>query len=135
MISVVVADADPESMDRMASMVRWAGGHVFATQTGKEALDRAREREVVLAIVDTHLADMQADEVVRKLHAARSDLHVVVTTARHSEELEARCRREGVLVYAPKPLDEGKVLLILNRFLYPPGAGLARRGSRVEGCR
>jgi DNA-binding response OmpR family regulator len=135
MLSVVIADADPECMDRMASMVRRAGGQALVAQTGREALDRAREREVVLAIVDTHLGDMQGEEVVRKLLQARPGLPVIVTTARHSEALEARCRREGALVYAPKPLEEAGLRSVLDRLLHSSKARSARSGRRAQGCR
>jgi DNA-binding response OmpR family regulator len=135
MMSVIIADADPECMDRMASMVQRAGGQALVAWTGKEALERAREREVLLAIVDTHLGDMEGEEVVRRLHDARPGLPVIVTTARHSEALEARCRREGALVYAPKPLEEARLRSVLERLLHPSRARSVRSGRHAQGSR
>jgi DNA-binding NtrC family response regulator len=135
MMSVIIADADPECMDRIASMVRRAGGQALVARTGREALDRASEREVLLAIVDTHLGDMQGEEVVRRLHDARPGLPVIVTTGQHSQELEARCRREGALVYAPKPLEEARLRSVLDRLLHPSKARSGRTGRRAQGCR
>ena len=74
-----------------------------------------------MVIVDVALADMSGHALVSRLKELDPTLHVLMTTGDYRPELEVRARQIGILHYAQKPTDYGRLEAVVVK---------AIRGSR-----
>ena len=73
--------------------------------TGHACLDRLRQYRYDLLLLDNHLPDMDAVDVLRLLETAEASLPVVVVTSVGDEDLVVRVLRLGAWDYVPKTGD------------------------------
>jgi DNA-binding NarL/FixJ family response regulator len=72
---------------------------------GQEALDKARELEPQVILMDVNLPVLNGLQATRELTASRDDIAVVVLTAYHDDEQMLHAIRAGASAYFPKDVD------------------------------
>jgi len=117
---VVVADADREAGVALASYFARHGFRASHTALALEVLSLAREGRVAAVIADVALADMSGHGLAARLKALDPDVHVLMTTADDRPEFEVRARQIGILHYAQKPVDEGRLLAVVAKAVGVP---------------
>ncbi len=118
---VLVADADQVAGGLLAARFSERGFQASHTSRGEDALSRARAGGLGVVIVDVALADMSGHALVSRLKEVAPTLHVLMTTGDYRPELEVRARQIGILHYAQKPADYGRLEAVVVK---------AIRGSR-----
>lgn len=73
---------------------------VARARSGHEALEKIRDWEPTILVVDTHLPDMSGFELVRDCY--KGVLPVVLTSEYRSSDLEKSARELGAYGYVPK---------------------------------
>lgn len=73
--------------------------------SAKAALKIAKKMNIHIAIVDMGLSDTHGIDFIQMLKALHPDIRVIFTTSDYSTEIESRARKEGIILYMPKPLD------------------------------
>ena len=118
---VLVADADQVAGRLLAGHFSERGFRAAHTSRGEDALSRARAGGLGVVIVDVALADMSGHALVSRLKELDPTLHVLMTTGDYRPELEVRACQIGILHYAQKPTDYGRLEAVVVK---------AIRGSR-----
>jgi CheY-like chemotaxis protein len=94
---------------------------VDGAASGREALEAARKRLYDLVLMDLQMPDMDGittTHQMREVHGYAS-VPIVALTADSSDELRARCRREGMQGFLSKPVEQSELAATLTKFLGP----------------
>ena len=126
---VLVVEDDPGIADLMVRGLERAGYAAVAASSGRQALVSAPEPDVVL--LDLGLPDMDGVEVCRQLRA-RSDVAIIVVTARGEEGDRVAALDEGADDYLVKPFGLAELLARMRavlRRVRPVDRDLLRHGA------
>lgn len=104
---VLVADPDPQTLERLAENLRAAGYDVITARDGTEALERGRADAPDLACLEVNLAGTNGLEVCRELKAARK-LPVLLAISHLDDQTSAGFIAVGAedLLFKPYEIDE-----------------------------
>jgi DNA-binding response OmpR family regulator len=100
---ILVVEDEPGIVDFVERSLRRQGFEVLAAGDGATGLERALDPEVELVVLDLMLPGLSGIEVLRRLHAQRPDLPVIVLTARGEVEDRIAGLDSGAVDYLVKP--------------------------------
>jgi DNA-binding response OmpR family regulator len=100
---ILVVEDEPGIVDFVERGLRRQGFEVLAAADGETGLEHALEPEVELVVLDLMLPTLSGMEVLRRLHAQRPDLPVIVLTARGEVEDRIAGLDSGAVDYLIKP--------------------------------
>src|SRR5436853_1171815 len=126
---ILLVDDEHAVQKLLAFPLRKDGYEVVAATTGDEALDRFRDGEFDLVVLDVMLPQVDGYEVCRQLRA-RSAVPIIMLTAKTEEFDKVLGLELGADDYITKPFSmrefRSRVKAVLRR------AGLARNGDSAE---
>jgi two-component system response regulator CpxR len=124
--SVLIVDDDRELCELVAELLGEEGFRVEASNKSEEGLARALSGEHALVILDVMMPGMNGFEVLRRLRAEGSTIHVLMLTAR-GEDIDRIVGLEiGADDYLPKPFNPRELVARVNAVLRrarPTGPG------------
>jgi putative two-component system response regulator len=113
--SILIID-DDEGIRKSLSLILDRKGYDTATAaTGREALEKARERAYNVALLDIKLPDIEGTELLAPLRKICPDMAVLMITGYASLESAVRSSLEGALAYITKPLNLNSVLTAVRK--------------------
>jgi DNA-binding response OmpR family regulator len=121
---ILLVDDDPLLTDSLGYILKQEGYYVLTAASGAEALERSRQDEPDLILLDISLPDLSGVEVCRRLQSA-SRAPIIMLTARRQESDKIVGLDAGADDYVTKPFAAGELLARVR-------AGL-RRGQRASG--
>jgi DNA-binding response OmpR family regulator len=133
-LEVLVVDDDKIVRDVVRRSLEREGMRVVEARDGVEALNRAREVPVDVAVVDVHMPAMSGHEVVARLRAVDPLLHVIMLTAAASEADRVRGLVGGADDYVVKPFSPRELaarVLAAGRRLGAARGATSRRSERL----
>jgi two-component system response regulator RegX3 len=139
---ILVVEDEPAISDAVSYALREAGYEVQAVDDGDRALAEARTRQYDLMVLDLLLPGMPGLEVCRALRQERSDLPIVMLTARDAELERVEGLDTGADDYVTKPFSVAELVsrvrsLLRRRELDRAGGGAVRAigGLRLDVAR
>ncbi len=95
------------------------GFKILTAQTGKQALDRAREHHPDVILLDLILPDMGGDACCRQIKQdpGLKDILVIIVTTSDSDEDRALCIEAGCDGYLTKPIKQMELLSKIQSIL------------------
>ena len=108
--SILIVDDDEGTRQSLSLILDRKGYETGTAATGKEALEKARERAYNVALLDIQLPDMKGTELLAPLRKMRPDMAVLMITGYVSLESAVHSSLEGALAYITKPLNLNSVL-------------------------
>jgi two-component system KDP operon response regulator KdpE len=131
-MNILVVDDEPAIQAALKPILTSYGQTVVEAGDARQALERAREQDFDLVLLDLGLPDADGSEIIGKLRED-GDAAIVILSARHLEQDKVRALDEGADDYVNKPfgLDElmARVRVIERRRADPRAAGAARLES------
>lgn len=120
---ILIVDDEAQILRFLGHALAAAGYDTCTASTGAEALDRAASARPDLMVLDLGLPDMDGKAVIEALRA-RSDLPVIVLSARDQEMEKIMALDLGADDFVAKPFAIGELLARLRVCLRP-----ARKGA------
>jgi DNA-binding response OmpR family regulator len=121
---LLLIDDDVRLTDGIARYLRHAGYHVDVANDGFEGLERFRQAEPDLVILDVMMPGMDGLELCRRLHE-QSQVPIIMLTARGDETDRVHGLRLGADDYITKPFSlkelEARIEAVLRRARPAPG--------------
>lgn len=111
MLTILVAEDDPNTNRLMCAVLSRAGYKVIPAADGAEALALLDEKHVDLLVADVMMPRMDGYELTESLRAAGYTLPILMVTAKETVEDRRRGFRCGTDDYMVKPVDEEEMLL------------------------
>ena len=114
---ILVAEDEPAISDAVAYALREAGYDVDAVGDGTAALERARTGHYDLLVLDLLLPGTQGLEVCTSLRDDRSDLPIIMLTARDAESERVTGLDSGADDYVTKPFSVAELVSRIRSLL------------------
>jgi DNA-binding response OmpR family regulator len=114
---ILVADDDPVILRLLEVNLGLEGFEVETAIRGEDAVDRARELQPDVVILDVMMPGMTGYDVAGRLKEdpSTAGIPIVFLSARTQEEDRARGRALGVAAYVTKPFDPAELMDIVRR--------------------
>ena len=117
MFNILVVEDDPVQRRLMKAVLTRGGYNVFQACDGNEGMAMLDRQHIDLVVLDVMLPGMNGFEFAKNLRQGRSELPLLMVTARQTQ----RDKREGFLAgtddYMTKPVDEEELLLRISALL------------------
>ena len=116
---ILVADDDPVIVRLLQVNFKLEGYDVETAAHGEEALQKARDLQPALILLDVMMPGVDGWEVARRLKAedATKNIPVFFLSARAQEEDRRKGLELGVTDYVTKPFDPGELVGLVQRTL------------------
>ena len=103
--TVLVVDDERSHRELLAGFLATRGFRVHEAADGQEAVDRAREGDIDVVLLDQRMPRLDGLAAIHGLREIDSRMVIVVMTAYGSEESAAAALAAGAVAYLRKPLD------------------------------
>jgi len=112
---ILVVDDEEDLCWILRKVLSEAGYRVRTARTGKEALQVCADEEVMVAIIDYRLPDMNGIALFQQLSGTGRLVIGILITSYGSPKLREEAEAVGFLTYFDKPLSHKKLIEYLNR--------------------
>lgn len=113
--SILLVESDPDTRDRLGSVMREAGHEVIVAPTVREAFLRVSEGGIDAVIVDSYDPRVGVVELARTLDTLPdSPPFVLVSASPFAPEISARV---GAAAFLPKPVDPNDFVAAIERIV------------------
>jgi two-component system cell cycle response regulator len=115
----LVVEDDDELSTLLRLMLKLSEWELCSAKSGPEALERVKEFQPTLVLLDVMLPGMDGVQVCQRLHAnpATAKLPIVALTAKSDPETKQAMLEAGALEYWTKPVIPQELLANIRRVL------------------
>jgi CheY-like chemotaxis protein len=124
--SVLVVDDEVNLCRILGAKLAKNGFSVVAVHDGQQAIDKVREANFDVVLLDLILPKMDGLSALEEIRSLDGDLPIIVMTACESSEALERARSQGVCAYVNKPFDLDSLVDLVKT----TSAGSARRQNK-----
>jgi two-component system catabolic regulation response regulator CreB len=111
--SILVVQTDPDTRDRLGTVLREAGHEVIGSFAVREALLRLREGGIDVVVFDAYDPRVGVTELARHMESLPDTPPLVlVSGSPHAPEISARV---GAAVFIPKPYEASDLAAAIER--------------------
>src|SRR5215208_4634903 len=129
---IFVVDDDPAVLTALERMLRASGHEVSPFSSPSTFLDAAPHEGVGCVLMDLSMPEMSGLEVQDAMHRKGITMPVIFLSGHGDVPSTARAMREGALDFLEKPVQEGQLLIAIDRALDTASASEQRRISRSD---
>ena len=113
---ILIVEDETTLREGLTDLLRAAGNDVVAMEDGRSAVDCGTREAFDLVLLDLMLPDVDGIEVCRRLRRARPSLHILMLTARGSEDDRVAGLDAGADDYLTKPFAVRELLARIKAF-------------------
>ena len=119
MYSILTVDDSASMRQLVAYTLKGAGFDVLQASDGQEGLERARERNVDLMLVDQNMPRMDGISLVRALRnlPQYKTTPILMLTTESSDAMKAAGRAAGATGWLVKPFDPARLLEVVKKVM------------------
>ena len=114
---ISIVDDDRHLLESMRRLMRSLGYTVQTFPSAADFLASPRLGETVCLIADVNMPGMAGDELHRRLIASGYAIPTILMTAYPDDVVQARARKDGILCYLHKPVDENHLIKCIRSAL------------------
>jgi DNA-binding NtrC family response regulator len=114
---ILVIDDEPILRESLEIALKTSNYDVVTARTGEEGLERFKQENPDLVLLDHWLPGMNGDEVLRKIKEDDSDIPVIIMTAQGSIEMAVTSMKMGAFDFLIKPFDLEQVEDLIQKGL------------------
>lgn len=131
-MTVMAVDDNPANLKLIGVLLDDLVQHVELCDSGHQAVDRARQMQFDLILMDIQMPDMDGIRACELIHQLphQKQTPVIAVTAHAMAGQKEKLLSAGMNDYLAKPIEEEKLHSLLLR--YKPGPGAATRGGSPE---
>ncbi|HOO56026.1 MAG TPA: response regulator [bacterium] len=116
---VLIVEDDRDTNELVALIMKDAGFETVSALDGREGLDKARDDEPDIIILDLMLPEIDGLEVCRRLSADEKtkSIPIIILTAKRELSTKLSSFVAGAKRFVTKPFDSNDLLIEINRTL------------------
>jgi DNA-binding NtrC family response regulator len=114
---VLIVDDEPRMTEVVAAALRRAGHECETAASGEAALAAFAARAADVVVTDWKMPGIDGLELMRRLHARRPGLPVILLTAHGNVPAAVAAMRDGAFDYLTKPFDNDELRALVARAL------------------
>ncbi|MFA6954345.1 MAG: sigma-54 dependent transcriptional regulator [Thermoanaerobaculia bacterium] len=131
MMRILVVEAESAIRETIRAYLASRGCDVRESATWASAVSRLHTFHPEVAIVDCSLPDVEAEEIIPRLHDESPNTSVIVLTGHALIELAVKAMNQGAEHFLTKPIDPGALWVVVQR----AAENRATRRVRAAGSR
>jgi len=116
---ILVADDDKHLVKILMVRFETSGYDVVGTHDGREALEKMKEENPDLAVLDIAMPELDGYALVKEMKADEALKHLPVIILTGKEQMEEIFKMEGIADYFVKPLKFEELLKKVEELLKP----------------
>jgi DNA-binding NtrC family response regulator len=116
-VNILVVDDEEIVRESLVEWLREEGYNAEAAEDGFKALEKLKERNWDIALVDLKMPKMDGLELLEKIKQESPDTQVIIFTAYATVHTAVQAIKKGAYDYLVKPLDPEEVSLLIERLL------------------
>lgn len=135
MLKVLIAEDEPLSLQNLSGQMRdllGADALIEGVANGREAVERARQIQPQLVLMDIEMPVMNGLDAAAIIHKAMPETHIVFLTAFDRFDYAVGAMRAGGTDYLVKPFDSAQITACLRKLNLLPESRPAVRGISRE---
>jgi heterodisulfide reductase subunit A len=102
--SVLIVDDEAIVRESIKDWLGDTGYEVFTAESGEEALEKMKERDFGVVILDVRLPGKTGLEVLKEVKAVKPSIKSIIITAYPSDESAIEAKKLGAIDYLIKPI-------------------------------
>ncbi len=115
--TILVVDDERNQREILGSILRSEGYGPILAGSGPEALRALEKDPVDLVITDLVMPGMTGEELIDAVHARAPAVPIILTSAYGTIQTAVDALKKGAYYYFEKPVDRGRLLIIIERAL------------------
>ena len=132
-LNILVVDDNEDLLDTFSLIFKRAGFSVVTASDGRTAVNKFRDGEFDITLMDVVLPEMNGVEAFRLIHKMNPDTPVILMTGYSDEDLEELAIREGARCVMHKPLRiEQMIRIIKDTASESPASSLVEDHNQAE---
>ena len=135
MLKVLIAEDEPLSLQNLSGQMRdllGADALIEGVANGREAVERARQIQPQLVLMDIEMPVMNGLDAAAIIHKAMPETHIVFLTAFDRFDYAVGAMRAGGTDYLVKPFDSAQITACLRKLNLLPESRPAVRGDKPD---
>ncbi len=130
--TVLIVDDDEGMRKSLAITLRHDGYKVSCAECGVAAIERVKDEEVELVILDLKMPGADGLETLKAIKGYRASIPVIMITGFGSIETAVEAMKHGAFDYVTKPFETAQLKAIVRNALYL--RNLARENEHLKGA-
>ena len=115
---ILVVDDEEVMCESLAAWLREDGYHVDTAASGREAIDKARERDYAIYFVDLKMpGGMDGIETMMQVRRLHPEASIIIITAYATVDTAITAMKEGAQEYIVKPCNPEEISLLVSRII------------------
>jgi len=127
--NILIVDDDPDFRENLSGILRDEGYVPVTAATGKEAMERVREDEFAVALIDLRLEDMSGLDVMKEIKERSPMTEGILVTGYASQSTAIDAVKLAAYSYVEKPFNVGQLLETVRTAIEKQKIGKALRES------
>lgn len=123
--NILVVDDEAVIRDGCTKILLKEGHNVETVENGMECLDRVKEKNYDLILLDLMMPGMNGLEIIQELGRLELDINIIVITGYATVETAVEAMKSGAYDYVPKPFTPDQLRVVVRK-------ALANRALRLE---
>ena len=115
MQKILIVDDDPTFRQHLANLFRRRGYDVTEAESGREALQRFRQKRFEVVLLDIVLNDIDGVEILEKLKQMSPEAQVIMMTGNATVENAIASMKLGAYDYLTKPFNLEELFILVER--------------------
>jgi CheY-like chemotaxis protein len=115
--SILITDDDPSCRETLREIFEPRGFRTLLAESGEEAIDIVKDRDVHVALLDMNLPRMTGLETMSIVHQMKQSLPIILISAEHDDHLLRRALSAHAYSVLAKPFSTNLVIYIVTRAL------------------
>ncbi len=112
--TILVVDDNEDLLDTFAMILKRRGFSVETASDGASAVDKFKEHDFDVTLMDIVMPEMNGVEASRKIKESQPEASIILMTAYSDEDLIQIARKEGVRRIIQKPIRIDKLIELIN---------------------
>jgi len=102
---ILIIDDELGMRETLSDILEDEGYEVFATETGKDAIEEVKNRFFNVVFIDINLPDISGLDVLKSIKQIHNDTYSIMLTASATIENSIKALNQGAYAYIVKPFD------------------------------
>ena len=123
MLKVLIAEDEPLSLQNLSGQMRdllGADALIEGVANGREAVERARQIQPQLVLMDITMPNMDGLEALKAIRSKDDKANVVMCSAMGQEAMVVEAVQAGIKDFIVKPFKEDRLMKTVNSILGNP---------------
>jgi DNA-binding NtrC family response regulator len=116
-VNILIVDDEKSMRNSLADWLREDGYFVDVAESGKAAVDMAKDKPWNIFIIDLKMPGMDGIQTMREVRKIQGDIPVVIITAYATVDTAVLAMKDGATDYVVKPINPEELSLIISRIV------------------